>query len=209
MVWNVNEVKVKNVSSIFITEKLYSMLSNHYQKCCALWDEGPVLSSLFSVQFSSIQFSSIQFNSVQSRSVQFSSDQISSVQTSSVQLLTILLLSHITIYFSSVQFSSVQIRSVQFSSIQFSSDQFSSIQFNSVQFSSVQLFYAEENRPEYSNKTIIKWGYIQFTLFLLISDLIRLDQIRSEKISSDQFRSCVYLKIIITIKYLSFFFEGN
>ena len=29
-------------------------------------------------------------------------------------------------------------------------------------------------------------GYVQFTLFLLISDLIRSDQIRSEKISSDQ-----------------------
>ena len=41
-------------------------------------------------------------------------------------------------------------------------------------------------------------GYVQFTLFLLISDLIRSDQIRSEKISSDQFRSCLYLKIIIS-----------
>ena len=53
---------------------------------------GPVLPSLFSVQFSSFQFSSIQF----------SSDQFSSVQ------------------FSSVQFSSVQFSSVQFSSVQFS-----------------------------------------------------------------------------------------
>ena len=32
-------------------------------------------------------------------------------------------------------------------------------------------------------------GYVQFTLFLFISDLIRSDQIRSEKISSDQISS--------------------
>ena len=32
-------------------------------------------------------------------------------------------------------------------------------------------------------------GYVQFTLFLLISDLIRSDQIRLEKISSDQISS--------------------
>ena len=47
-------------------------------------------------------------------------------------------------------------------------------------------------------------GYVQFTLFLVILDLIRSDQIRSEKINSDQIKSCLYLKIIITIKYLSY-----
>ena len=67
---------------------------------------GPVLPSLFSVQFNSVQFSSIQFSSVRFSSVQFNSCQY--------------FYSHISL-FSSVQFSSVQISSVQFSSVQFSS----------------------------------------------------------------------------------------
>ena len=81
---------------------------------------GPVLPSLFSVQFSSIQFSSIQFISVQ-----FSSDQFSSALDNTFTLT----------YHYSFQFNSVQFSSIQFSSIQFSSVQFNSVQFSSVQFS--------------------------------------------------------------------------
>ena len=95
---------------------------------------GPVLPSLFSVQFSSIQFSSVQISSVQTSPVQFRSWQY--------------FYSHISLFIS-VQFNSVQLSSDQFSSIQFSS-----IQFSSIQFSSVQLFYAEENRP-----LILEWYF--------------------------------------------------
>ena len=84
---------------------------------------GPVLPSLFLIQFSSVQFSSVQFNSVQFNSVQFRSVQLSSA-------LDNILLSHFTIHFSSVQFSSDQFRLDQFSSVQFSSVQFSSVQFS-------------------------------------------------------------------------------
>ena len=87
---------------------------------CYIYHLGPVLPSLFSVQFSSVQFSSVQFSLVQISSVQFRPVQFSSIQFSSWQYFY----SHISLFIS-----------VQFSSVQFSSDQFSSVQFSSVQFS--------------------------------------------------------------------------
>ena len=93
---HVNNVYLKDVDLYYIREGGRKMVSSFGStKKISL---GPVLPSLFSVQFSSIQF----------KSVQFSSDQFSSLQ-----LLTILLLSHITIHFSSVHFSSDEFSSVQ------------------------------------------------------------------------------------------------
>ena len=67
---------------------------------------GPVLPSLFSVQFNLVQFNSIQFRSVQFRPVQFSSALDN----------TFTLTYHYSFQFSSVQSSSVHISSVQFNS---------------------------------------------------------------------------------------------
>ena len=88
---------------------------------------GPVLPSLFSVQFSSVQFYSIQFRPVRFRPVQFSSTLDNT-------------------------FTLTYHYSFQFSSIQFSSDQFSSVQFNSIQIRSVQFSSAVLCRREQALK---------------------------------------------------------
>ena len=110
----------KNFNEVIEENKVNSQVAHFI-----LYNKGPVLPSLFSVQFSSIQFSSVQFSSIQISSVQFRPVQFSSALDN-----TFTLTYHYSFQFNSVQFRSVQFRSVQFNSIQFSSIQFSSVQFS-------------------------------------------------------------------------------